>query len=145
MTKTLKLTSLLFAAMLIFGTSCGKYPDGPGFSLRTKKARLVNTWKVTYATDANDDITENTAGVTLTIDEEGNWKTGCETTNGAVQEETGTWQLSNDKDILILTHDDATITIPQQWKINRLKNDELWLENAQANGASAERKFEGQD
>ena len=47
--------------------------------------------------------------------------------NGAVQEETGTWQLSNDKDILILTHDDATITIPQQWKINRLKNDELCL------------------
>ncbi len=145
MTKTLKLTSVLFAAMLIFGTSCGKYPDGPSISFRTKKARLVNTWKVTEATDADDDITENTAGETLTIDKDGKWKRAGETKNGPVQEFTGTWELSNDKDILILTYDDATIVIPQQWKINRLKNDELWLENAQANSTSATRKYEGQD
>jgi len=145
MTKTIKLTSLLFAAMLIFGTSCGKYPDGPSISFRTKKARLVNTWKVTFATDADDDITENTAGTTLTIDKDGKWKKGGETKNGAVPEVTGTWELSNDKDILILTFDDARITVPQQWKINRLKNDELWLENAQAQQTSAVRKYEGLD
>ena len=45
---------ILLFTLTIFGltigpqfiTSCKKYPDGPEFSLRTRKERLANTWKV---------------------------------------------------------------------------------------------------
>ena len=37
----------LFLILICFVTfSCKKYEDGPTVSLRTKKARVVNKWKV---------------------------------------------------------------------------------------------------
>ena len=48
----MKKLSILFAAFsVLFLVSCGKYEDGPGFSLRSKEARLAGTWtfeKVTW-------------------------------------------------------------------------------------------------
>ena len=143
MTKTLKLTTLLFAGLLIFGTSCNKYENGPKLSLRTKKARVVNTWKLTEATDGDDNITEFSAGATITINKDESFKTGGETKLGPVQEEKGTWEFSDDKTKLILTYDG--VTLPTKWTITKLKNDELWLEREQSNGKKATGKYEGQD
>lgn len=36
----------IFIFLVISLTSCGKYEDGPDFSLRTKKQRLTGTWIV---------------------------------------------------------------------------------------------------
>ena len=44
--KTLKLTTLLLALALIFGSTSCKYEDGPGISLRSKTARVAGEWEV---------------------------------------------------------------------------------------------------
>lgn len=142
MTKTIKLTTLLIAGLLIFGTSC-KYENGPKLSLRSKKARMVNTWEVTEATDGDDDITKFTSGATITINKDESFKTGGETKLGPVQEEKGTWEFSDDKTKLILTYDGTTL--PTKWTITKLKNDELWLEREQSNGKKAMGKYKGLD
>ena len=43
---------------MIFGASCGKYEEGPGISLRSKKARLANTWTITKTVtkDGDEDV-----------------------------------------------------------------------------------------
>jgi len=38
--------NLIFVLLTLFATSCGKYDEGPDFSLRTRKARLVGTWQL---------------------------------------------------------------------------------------------------
>ena len=143
MTKTIKLISVLFASMLIFGTSCNTYEDGPKLSLRSKKARMANTWKVIEATDADDNVTAAYAGWTWKMTKEGDFTTGGSTasTTPAVQE--GDWEFNADKDKLIITYEG--VTLPVKWIITRLKNDELWIKREQANGVFATFKFEGQD
>jgi hypothetical protein len=37
---------LVLIASLFFFVSCGKYEDGPAISLLSRKARLVNKWKI---------------------------------------------------------------------------------------------------
>jgi hypothetical protein len=46
--KDMKKQSFLFVliASLFFFVSCGKYEDGPAISLLSRKARLVNKWKL---------------------------------------------------------------------------------------------------
>jgi hypothetical protein len=143
MTKTIKLITVLFASLLIFGTSCNKYEDGPKISFRSKKARITNTWKVVSATDADDDVTAGYAGLTWTIKEDGTYTTGGSTSAAAGLAETGTWEFNDKKNKLIITIPPETL--PRKWTITRLKNDELWLKNKQANGTYKTRKLEGQD
>ncbi|MDA9262185.1 hypothetical protein N9P55_00280, partial [bacterium] len=129
MTKTIKLITVLFASILIFGTSCGKYEDGPGLSLRSKKARMANTWKIVEATDADDDVTTGYAGTTWTFTKEGDYTKGGETAAGTVVEEKGKWEFGKldgeEKKQLIISTDG--VVIPKKWEITRLTNDELWL------------------
>ena len=55
MKTTLKLTTLLVGLALVFGTSCGKYEEGPGISFTSKKARVANTWEIEkYIVDGNE-------------------------------------------------------------------------------------------
>jgi hypothetical protein len=144
MIKSIKITSLLFAAAILFGaTSCNKYEDGPSLSLRTKKARLVNTWELTEAVDGSTDITDFSKGITLTIEKDDSFSYGGETPQGAKAEGKGTWEFSDDKTVLILTIDGQVI--PDKWTITRLKNDELWLKKTQSSGTEAIQKFKGLD
>ena len=143
MIKSLRITSLLFATALLLATSCNKYENGPGLSLRTKKARLANTWELTESIDGNTDISEYTKGITLTIDKDGNFSFGGKTPQGAQAEGEGTWEFSSDKTTLILTETGATI--PDKWVITKLKNDELWLEKSQSSSTQASQKFIGLD
>ncbi len=144
MIKTIRLTSLLFAAAILFGTaSCNKYEDGPSLSLRTKKARLVNTWELTESVDGSADISDFSRGITLTIEKDDKFNYGGETPQGIEATGSGTWEFNSDKTVLILTIDGQVI--PDKWTITRLKNDELWLKKTQSNGTEAIQKFKGLD
>ncbi len=48
--KKIRLSGLFLALVMVMSTltfqSCGKYEEGPAFSLRSKKSRLVNKWKI---------------------------------------------------------------------------------------------------
>ena len=96
-------------------TSCGKYEDGPGFSLLTKTARMTNKWELKSVNGQT-----NTGGEVV-------WdlKKGGDVSfsfDGATV--TGSWEFSSDKEDLILEADGDAST----WKIRRLTNKELWLE-----------------
>ena len=96
-------------------TSCGKYEDGPGFSLLTKTARMTNKWELKSVNGQT-----NTGGEVV-------WdlKKGGDVSfsfDGATV--TGSWEFSSDKEDLILEADGDAAT----WKIRRLTNKELWLE-----------------
>jgi len=71
----MKKLSILFAAFaVVFLASCGKYEEGPGFSLRSKTSRLAGTWTLTEAFQGSTNVTGDlTSGgtVELTFDKDG--------------------------------------------------------------------------
>jgi hypothetical protein len=138
----MKKLSILFAAFaVVFLASCGKYEDGPGFSLRSKKARLVGTWVVEEAIQGSTDITgdiTNGGTVELTFDKDGVFTYAYDyvifgvPASGSI---TGTWDFSDDKSELVITNGSGD---SNSAKILRLTNSELWLEESDSNGGTYE-------
>ena len=51
---------IFYALTILVGlqlASCGKYEEGPGFSLRSKTARLAGEWTIEKATVDGQDFT----------------------------------------------------------------------------------------
>lgn len=121
--------SLLVAGSFVF-IGCGKYEDGPGMSLRSKKGRLAGDWKVEKATSTTNgtttDWTSLFAGYVLTIDKDGSF---TETMNNISTN--GTWKFSDDKMLLIQTYTSSgnVDTMP----ITRLTNKEFWSKEVNGN------------
>ena len=138
----MKKLSVLFAAFaVVLLASCGKYEDGPGLSLRSKKARIQGDWTVESAVQAGVDITSDiTFGgtVDVTFDKDGVFKYTYDYTilgqpiNGSV---TGTWDFSDDKSAVVVTNGSGN---SDSSKILRLTNKELWLEETDSNGSTYE-------
>lgn len=103
--------------------ACGQYDEGPGLSLRSKKARVANDWKVAYAIDLQDqvEITADFTGDHWEFSKEGVF---AEKSNGVV-EKTGTWEFLNDKDEIGITTPDGL----DVYQILKLKEKEMWLKN----------------
>jgi hypothetical protein len=101
--------------------SCGKYEDGPNFSLLTKKARLTREWDVKSI--GNDILEQGEFGFTITFDKDGSLKY---TYSGGTQSESysGTWDFASDKENLVITADNDS----EIYEIKRLTNKELWLD-----------------
>lgn len=102
-------------------TSCGKYDDGPAFSLRTKKARLTGDWEVVRI--GNQSFPSNGYALEMSLRDNGDLKF----TYSYLQESftyNGKWEFSGDKEDLLLTFDNEL----SRFKINRLTNKELWME-----------------
>lgn len=79
MKKTLGLLAVaLFASATIF-TSCGKYDEGPGISLRSKKARVAGDWETEKTiVDGEEETSEYDKYYTITFEKDGtgeyNWE-----------------------------------------------------------------------
>jgi len=117
-------------ALITLGTltGCGKYDDGPEFSLRSRKERVANTWRVESAMKGGSDVTSSFNQYELKMTKDGD---AVLTANYALGELTfefdtnGTWDLVNkDEDLkLDFENNDADDT----YMILRLKEDELWM------------------
>ena len=118
-----KWSMLIFMGMLLMGASCGKYEEGPGFSLRSKKARVANEWKVEYAYDFKDQIETTTdfAGEVWVFSKDGSYlkKEDGET------KKTGTWDFISDKEEIAISFP----TDIDKYTILRLKENELWIKD----------------
>ena len=97
-------------------SSCGKYEDGPGFSLLTKTARMTNKWELKSV----DGETIPAGEAVLDLKKDGSFSIN---EDGFITD--GSWDFSNDKEDLHLTIFGEGIV----FKIRRLTNKELWLEN----------------
>ena len=132
MNKTFKLTTLLLGFALIFGTSCGKYEEGPGISFRSKKARVANTWAVEkYTINEVEQSTILFADVTFEFTKDGKY-TFTFGTNGS---EKGTWEFGDKKETIKTTEDGQSSV--EESTILKLKNKEFWIKEVD-NGVTTE-------
>lgn len=129
--KTLKLTTLLLALTLVFGSTSCKYEEGPGISLRTKKARVAGEWIVEKTID--EDGTETTVAESdspvFTYEKDGTGKysytytfAGTTTTTN----ETFKWEFTDSKKKFKTTDEDGDSYTEE---IIRLTNKEFWLKD----------------
>jgi hypothetical protein len=129
--KSLKLFSFaLLAVVFVLGSSCGKYEEGPGFSLRTKKARVAGVWKLEKYVSWNGTVTEAEADDNTTIEYT---KDGTliitSTASGNSLSITGKWEFTKNKEYIKTTIEFFGQTNVEENKIIRLTNKEFWLED----------------
>lgn len=101
--------------LTLFLSGCGKYDDGPGFSLRSKKARLTGEWEVVEVD--GDDVKD---GAVYEFLKDGTF----EVDHGSWDAE-GEWEWEDGKRVIELDYDDGG---KYEWEILRLTNKELWIE-----------------
>lgn len=130
MKKLTIILSIIVGATMLF-SSCGKYEEGPAFSLATKTARLSGEWllkEVTVNNVAQDMSTEGQISMTLKKDQTGSMSI---TFFGATLSEPIEWKFSDDKlNLMIKEVDD------NEWNISeiiRLTSKELWLRDVDDN------------
>ena len=123
-------TALLTLAFLgsIALSSCSKYEDGPAFSLRSKKERVANTWRVESATNNGSDVTSAFDQYQLQMLSDGDATLAALYTLGEFTfefETNGTWTLESTGEVLRLDFENNAAD--ESYEILRLKEDELWL------------------
>jgi len=98
-------------------TSCGKYEEGPNFTVLTKKMRVTGEWTLIALDDVEVDPAD---GFESKILFEGDGTCTQSTNfNGVVSEDVGTWEFNSDKTALLINETEATIL--------KLKNKEMKL------------------
>lgn len=105
-------------------SSCGKYEEGPKFSLASKKARLEGTWKfeayIENGVDKTAQVSSFYAGYSVNFTKDGKY-----TASFGSFSDNGTWEFINDKES-IKTLSNMPGSTPDTVNIIRLKSKELW-------------------
>lgn len=126
----MKYSIYILLAAVITLSSC-KYEDGPKLSLRSKKARAVNTWYIDKmyeeGVDKTDAYKNMYVNYKLEIKDDNNYTINYRLFNIGEYNEKGTWKFSGDKQNIIFTP--ANTTQENSFKILRLKNNEAWVKN----------------
>lgn len=130
--KTLKYTLLSIIILSIY--SCGKYEEGPGFTLLSKSARMCQKWRPIQSVDGSN-------GVITNIDSDGSYIEFVK--DGSIQyynkdqmsflgidAVAGTWEFSDDKMQVSYSYDVLTLNTIKLETIKKLKINSLGLENA---------------
>lgn len=113
----------LVGAMGFSLQGCKKYDDGPAFSLRTKKSRLVGEWDVVQV--GSQVFPQNGYSLEMEFEKDGDFKFTY--TDGSYSYSyAGDWEFSSDKEELDLILNGSVET----FEIKRLTNKEVWLENS---------------
>jgi hypothetical protein len=126
--KLVSAGSILLLSIILAMSSCGKYEDGPGLSLRAKKARLDGDWQPKEYTSSE--------GITM---KEGDelwpflWMRISFRKDGAYvhSEEpfafSGTWEFADEKKVIHATVSSGAGYNSTAMTILRLTNKELWI------------------
>ncbi|WP_306639859.1 lipocalin family protein [Sanyastnella coralliicola] len=120
--RTITLMSLAAAFAL---TSCGKYEDGPGISLRSKKARLVGEWQLEELEIEGTDYTADVNRWEWEFKDDEEFRYSLQIEGFDTYAPQGEWSFSNNKEEVELTFDDGDRV---DLEIKRLTNSELWFE-----------------
>ena len=123
--KTILAGGLLTAVSV--SPSCGKYDDGPGFSLASKKSRLTGTWELEKRKIGG--ITQDLSNVSLEIEfeKDGDFNVRTTSYNTYTYTTSGDWEFSSDKEEIEFDPDNDSNDY--EWEIKRLTNKELWVED----------------
>jgi len=108
----------------LYLTSCGKYEEGPEFSLLTKKARVTGEWELTKAVEeGGEEYDMGNMDLTWTFEKDGSFASAM-TFESYTYDEKGEWEFSEDKEELDIEIDGDV----ESYEILRLSNKELFLE-----------------
>ena len=127
---------LLLAVSAIAVASCGKYEEGPGFSLLSKKARIVGEWSLSSTTvnGQSQDLTNTSIKISIKKDDT---YTGTTTYSvGGISytdTENGTWKFSDDKLKFVTTSSAGNVS---EIEIIMLKNKEMKLRDVEGNNTT---------
>lgn len=127
MKKVSSLVAALFLTAIFTMTleSCGKYDEGPSFSLKSKKRRLSREWVRNKLIDGGTGSTNNSTGTDITeYTKDGIINT---TIGGKKTINAGTWEFSSDKKDLLTTRGTGNSTSSETRTILRLTSKELWF------------------
>ena len=127
--------SLVLIGILAFAAGCSTYPDGPVISLKSKEARIANTWKVEKATDKDgEDNTSTFEDYRFTFSEDGS------AIMDASIEYNGTWELRDDDETfhIKVSAVGGVLSFDHEFTINRLTENEFWLQDKDEEMATLE-------
>lgn len=111
----------IFALSFVF-TSCKKYPEGPALSLRSKEARVANTWKVESYTINGVDYTSTLKNINYT---ETYTKDGIYSYTYLGNSGTGKWEFNSDK--TQIKRSGVSGQSSDNLYILKLKENEFWF------------------
>lgn len=104
-------------------SGCSKYEEGSNFTLLTKKMRLTNKWKLTSNMVNGIETFDGSYTYILNMEKDGSGYIEISTALGTERTD-GTWELSSDKEDLILKDDEGNTTT---YEIIQLKANDLKL------------------
>lgn len=108
--------------------SCKKYEDGPAISLKSKKERVANTWRIEQAFRNGEDVTSDYDEYTLFTQKDGDAELAALYSFGAFSyeyETQGTWDFESNNEIIAFDYQDNDADV--KYQILRLEEDALWL------------------
>lgn len=118
---------LIALVIVLIAPACKKYPDGPTISFRSKKARLVNKWKIEkeYEDGIDNTTTYQAAFPNLIVDirDDGTVVSTYTGPGNSIVTMNATWAFNSDKAAVNITTGGVSVG----WTILMLKNDEIWL------------------
>ncbi|HNT70178.1 MAG TPA: lipocalin family protein [Bacteroidales bacterium] len=134
--KKLNVILLTVLASILMLTSCSPYEEGPAISLRSRTERLCNEWRLTrlYINGTEQTLSSFDQQTTLEFKDNGtvNYSYAVMDSTAIVITGSGTWEFNDDQTEVFTT---ITYTLggteKDTFKILRLKEEELWLENNQ--------------
>ncbi len=129
----------ILCAGLLFLASCSKFEEGPGFTLRSKKARLSGIWilkevTVNGSTSYNGQpvFDENSYFLKFTFEKDGKYtmsETYSDPANAMSNySETGTWDWKEDSLMLKSSTNSEDVI-----HVSRLTNSEFWIDETDGN------------
>lgn len=116
-------------SLVVLTPSCSKYPNGPGFTLRTKSNRLVNDWKLTSYMVNGVEYIDAVPQLKMVIEKDGTYsRHSTELVLNQLQSvfEHGTWAFNDEKTSMFLQAEDADL--PVEFSIRELRAKKLVIQ-----------------
>lgn len=127
----MRTTRLLFPFLILFiFISCKKYEEGPVFSLRSKKERVANDWRMhayfENGVDKTTDYLNIYQGAKYSMSKTENFVFSYKFLGVIAIEQSGEWHFNSNKTGIIFTQLSPSA---DSWvlDIKRLKEKEMWL------------------
>jgi hypothetical protein len=142
------LAAICWGFILTF-SSCGKYEEGPGFSLVSKEIRLEELWKLEkYMHDGVDktDSAFHYLGYNYHLRfsdvNDGDYTDYAQECEGCTDQLswTGKWRFENDKEDVVL-EPNGYVQSERRYRILRLTKDDLFMEFTNKNGVLERLEF----
>jgi len=125
--RRLALKLICLAVVGLTVASCGKYEEGPGFSLRTKKSRLAGVWEVEKYILPNGTEIEDNLNTEITYEKDGIMIARNDfERNGIIQ----TWEFHEKKAQIVTSYTIAGVVFADTFEILKLTDSEFWYKNS---------------